>query len=188
MKKILLIVLFLSSAVFASTYEVDMAHSKVGFKVKHMMISNVYGSFANYDATIDYDENSKKFKTLDANIEVSSINTENTDRDKHLKSAEFFDTEKFPTIGFKLLSIDKNKAIGELSIKKITKKVTFDFQNNGTVKDPWGNTRLGFSLETKINRKEFGLTSNKLLETGGLVVGDEVAITVDIEAKKKKKQ
>ncbi|OUR71154.1 hypothetical protein A9Q76_06075 [Arcobacter sp. 31_11_sub10_T18] len=186
MKKLLLAILFLSSTLFASSFNIDPVHSKVSFKVKHLMITNVYGTFSKYNATIDYDEGMKKVTTLIGNIEVASINTENEKRDKDLRSSNFFDAKNFPIISFKLLSVDGDEAVGELTIKGVTKKVNFDFENNGTVVDPWGNTRLGLSLETKISRKEFGIMYNKVLEAGGLVVADKVKITVDIEAIKKK--
>jgi len=182
MRKLLLAVLFLSSSLFASGYNIDPVHSKVSFKVKHLMITNVYGTFSKYDATIDYDEKSKKLRSLMANIDVNSISTENVKRDKHLRSADFFDAAKFPNMKFVILSISDDEAVGELTIKGITKKITFDFENNGIVKDPWGNTRLGLALEGKISRKEFNLTWNKVLETGSVVVGDKIKITVDIEA------
>lgn len=184
MKKLLLTLLVLGTTVFASNYKVDASHSKITFKVKHMAISNVYGTFGKYDANINYDEAKKELTDLSAKVDVTSINTENKKRDNHLKSKDFFNTEAFPNIDFKLLSVNNDEAIAELTIKGITKKVTFDFENNGVVKDPWGNTKLGFSLEAKINRKDYGLTWNKLLETGSLVVGDNIKITVDIEAKK----
>jgi len=184
MKKLLLAVLVLSSTVFASSFQLDAAHSKVTFKVKHMAISNVYGSFSKYDAIIDYNVESKTLNDLSANIDTSSINTANKKRDGHLKSADFFDVKKYPNIDFKLISTNGDEAIAELTIKGITKKVIFDYENNGTVKDPWGNTKLGLALEAKISRKEFGLTWNKVIEAGSLVVGDKVSITVDIEAKK----
>ncbi len=186
MKKLLLAILFLSSTLFASMYDIDPVHSKVSFKVKHLMITNVYGTFSKYDATIDYDEKTKKLKTLMAKVDVNSINTENVKRDKHLRSADFFDASNFPSINFALISISDDEAVGELTIKGISKKVTFEFENNGTVVDPWGNTRLGLALEAKISRKEFNLTWNKVLETGSVVVGDKIKITVDIEAIKKK--
>ncbi|RDX34777.1 polyisoprenoid-binding protein [Arcobacter sp. HD9-500m-PIT-SAG03] len=169
---------------FASTFQIDAAHSKIAFKVKHLAISNVYGSFTKYDANIEYDVNSKKLNALTANVDVNSVDTDNLKRDGHLKSADFFDTKQFPKIAFKLISTSDDEAIAELTIKGITKKVTFDYENNGVIKDPWGNTKLGVSLETKISRKEFGLTWNKVLETGSFVVGDKITINVDIEAKK----
>jgi len=184
MKKLLLAVLVLSSSIFAASFQVDSAHSKITFKVKHLAISNVYGSFAKYDANIDYDINSKKLNALTADVDVNSVDTDNVKRDGHLKSADFFDAKQFPKIAFKLISTSGDEAVGELTIKGITKKVTFDYENNGVIKDPWGNTKLGLSLETKISRKAFGLTWNKVLETGSFVVGDKITINVDIEAKK----
>ena len=184
MKKLLLSILVLGSTVFASTFALDTTHSKITFKVKHMAISNVYGNFAKFDATIDYNEKTKVFKELSANVNVSSIDTDNEKRDGHLKSKDFFDINTFPNIAFKLLSVNGDEAQALLTIKGISKKVTLDFENNGTVKDPWGNTKLGLSFSTKISRKAFGLTWNKLLETGSLVVGDKITITIDLEAKK----
>ncbi|NQY93558.1 MAG: polyisoprenoid-binding protein [Campylobacteraceae bacterium] len=184
MKKLLLAVLILSSSVFAASFKVDTAHSKITFKVKHLAISNVYGTFSKYDANIDYDVATKKLNALTADVDVNSVDTENVKRDGHLKSADFFDAKQFPTINFKLISTSGDEAIGELTIKGITKTVTLDFENNGVIKDPWGNTKLGLALETKISRKEFGLTWNKVLETGSFVVGDKITINIDIEAKK----
>ena len=184
MKKLLLSALLLSSSLFASTYTLDKAHSKITFKVKHMAISNVYGSFDSYKTTIDYDEKTKVFNKLLANIDVSSINTDNEKRDTHLKSKDFFSVNKYPNIDFKLLSVNGDEAKASLTIKGITKIVNLDFENNGIAKDPWGNTKLGLSFQTKISRKDFGLTWNKLLETGSLIVGDKITITVDLEAKK----
>lgn len=183
-KKLLLSLLVIGTSIFASTYQLDSAHSKVSFKVKHMAISNVYGNFSKFDATIDYNDKTKVFKELSANVNVNSINTDNEKRDGHLKSKDFFDANTFPNITFKLLSVSGDEAEAMLTIKGISKKVTLDFENNGTVKDPWGNTKLGLSFSTKISRKAFGLTWNKLLETGSFVVGDKITITVDLEAKK----
>ncbi|PHR68927.1 MAG: hypothetical protein COA66_15800 [Arcobacter sp.] len=184
MKKLLLSLLLLGSSVFASSYQLDTAHSKISFKVKHMAISNVYGSFTNFDATIDYNEDTKVFKELSAKVVVASIDTNNVKRDGHLKSEDFFNEKVFPNITFKLLSVNADEAKALLTIKGISKEVILDFENNGTVKDPWGNTKLGLSFSTKISRKMFGLTWNKLLETGSLIVGDKITITVDLEAKK----
>jgi len=183
-KKLLLSLLLLGNVAFASNYQLDKSHSKISFKVKHMVITNVYGTFGNYEATIDYNKDTRVFKELSANINVASIDTDNKKRDGHLKSKDFFDINTFPNIAFKLLSVNGDEAQALLTIKGISKKVTLDFENNGTVKDPWGNTKLGLSFSTKISRKAFGLTWNKLLETGSLVVGDKITITVDLEAKK----
>ncbi len=184
MKKIILAWLLVSSVVFASTYKVDLSHSKIGFKIKHLAITNVYGTFDKFDAVIEYDEKTKKLTKLQGDISVKSINTQNEKRDKHLQSNDFFDVEKFPSITFELLSISGDELIANLTIKGITKKVVFDYENNGVIKDPWGNTKLGFSLEGKIKRKDFGITWNKTLDSGFFVLGEKVRITVDIEAKK----
>ena len=186
MNKILLLVLIFTSTVFASAFKVDSVHSKISFKVKHLMITNVYGTFSNYSTSIDYDENSKQFSTLNASVDVNSISTENAKRDKHLRSKDFFDVINHPNMSFKLISIDGDEALAELTIKGITQKISFELENNGTIKDPWGNTRLGFSLEAKISRKSYNLSWNKVLETGSVVVGDKIKIMVDIEAIKQK--
>lgn len=184
MKKIILTLLVLSSVVFASTYKVDLSHSKIGFKIKHLAISNVYGSFDNFDATINYDEKSRTLTKLESIVDAKSINTKNGKRDKHLRSDDFFDVAKFPDIKFQLLSILGDELTANLTIKGITKKVTFEYENNGIIKDPWGNTKLGFSFEGKIKRKDFNITWNKTLDAGSFVLGEKVKITVDIEAKK----
>lgn len=184
MKKILASLLVAGSTLFAGTYAVDASHSKVGFKIKHLSISNVYGTFDKFDANIEYDEKTKLLKVLKSKVDISSINTQNTKRDNHLKSEEYFDMKKYPNMSFKLLEVKDDKIIADLTIKGITKKVEFDYENNGTVKDPWGNTKLGFSLETKINRVDFGLKANKLLDSGALLLGEKVKITADIQAKK----
>ena len=184
MKRLLFMLLVLGTSVFAANYQIDKAQSKISFKVKHMAISNVYGSFTNFDAKINYNDTTKVFETLSAKIDVNSIDTDNVKRDGHLKSEDFFNEKVFPNITFKLLSVNDDEAKALLTIKGISKEVILDFENNGTVKDPWGNTKLGLSFSTKISRKAFGLTWNKLLETGSFVVGDKITITVDIEAKK----
>lgn len=184
MKKILAGLLIVGSALFAGTYSVDASHSKVGFKIKHLSISNVYGTFDKFDANIEYDEKTKALKVLNSTVAVNSVNTQNEKRDKHLLESDYFDAKKYPTMKFELLEIKEDAMIANLTIKGITKKVEFDYENNGIVKDPWGNTKLGFSLEAKINRVDFGLKANKLLDSGGLLLGEKVKITVDIEAKK----
>jgi len=186
MNKLLLMVLIFTTTVFASAFKVDSVHSKISFKVKHLMITNVYGTFSKYDAIIDYDEKTKKFNTLSAKVDINSISTENAKRDKHLRSKDFFHVREYPLMSFQLLSLNEDEAIAELTIKGITQKVSFELENNGTIKDPRGNTRLGFSLEAKISRKSFNLSWNKVLEAGSVVVGDKIKIMVDIEAVKQK--
>jgi len=184
MKKILAGLLVAGSTLFAGTYAVDASHSKVGFKIKHLSISNVYGTFDKFDANIEYDEKTKELTVLNSKVDVNSINTKNDDRDAHLKKSDYFDAAKYPSLTFKLIEIKDDKMIADLTIKGVTKKVEFDYENNGIVKDPWGNTKLGFSLEAKINRIDFGLKANKILDSGSLLLGEKVKITADIEAKK----
>ncbi len=184
MKKILAGLLVSGAMLFAGTYKIDSSHSKVGFKIKHLSISNVYGTFDKFDANIEYDEKTKQLKVLKSEVDVNSVNTQNEKRDAHLKESDYFDVKKYPNMNFELVEIKDDVLVANLTIKGITKKVEFDYENNGIVKDPWGNTKLGFSLEAKINRVDYGLKANKLLDSGGLLLGEKVKINVDIEAKK----
>lgn len=184
MKKILAGLVLSGAMLFAGTYQLDASHSKVGFKIKHLSISNVYGTFDKFDANIEYDEKTKELKVLKSKVDVNSVNTKNEKRDAHLLEEDYFDAKKYPNMSFELVEIKDDTLIANLTIKGITQKVEFDYENNGIVKDPWGNTKLGFSLEGKINRVEYGLKANKLLDSGGLLLGEKVKINVDIEAKK----
>lgn len=184
MKKMLVSLLVLGSTLFAGNYELDASHSNVGFKIKHLSISTVYGNFENFDVNIEYNEKTKVLKILKASINVDSLNTKNVKRDIHLKQKDYFNVSKFPKISFELLEIKDDKMLANLTIKNITKKIEFDYENNGVIKDPWGNTKLGFSIEAKIIRAEFGLKANKILDSGSLLLGENVVITADIEAKK----
>ena len=170
-----------SSALFAGTYNVDASHSNVGFKVKHLMISNVSGKFDKFNGTFEYDEKTKKLKSLVGEVTVSSINTEDEKRDTHLKSADFFDEVNHPTLTFKLDKVDGNSAYGKLTIRGVTKDVKLDLENNGTAVDPWGNTRVALALTGKINRTDFGLNWNKALEAGGVLVDETVKLNVEVE-------
>lgn len=176
----LLLALALGSTVAsAALYEVDQAHSNVGFKVKHMMISNVSGSFGDFTGSFDLADGT--LNALKGTIKTISIDTDNQDRDKHLRSADFFDADNHPTITFELTKQEGTKVHGDLSIKGITKPVVLTLESGGEMKDPWGNMRTAFALEGEINRKDFGLAWNKALETGGVVVGETVKITIDIQ-------
>lgn len=186
MKKNILAILLLSSVLFAGNYTLDESHSRVGFKIKHLAVSNVYGTFDKFDTNIVYDEKTKKFTTLTAEVQVDTLNTRNKKRDTHLKEEGFFNVAKYPAIKFELLEIKDDKAIANVTIKGITKKVEFDYENYGVIKDPWGNQRLGFYLEGKINREDFGLQQSALMETTSLVLGKTVKITADIQAKQAK--
>ena len=186
LKKLVITSSLLVSTLFAGTYNVDKSHSNVGFEVKHMMISNLKGKFDNFNGTFEYDEKTNTIKSLVGTIEVSSINTDEKERDEHLKGADFFDVAKYENITFKLEKIKENKALGKLTIHGITKDVTLDFENSGTIKDPWGNTRVGLALSGKINRFDYGLKYNTILEAGGVAVGEMVKLNIEIEGIKEK--
>ncbi len=165
-------------------WNLDPTHSELTFKVKHLMISNVKGEFTKFNATIEGDtfENSKITATVDA----ASVFTNNTDRDGHLKSADFFEVETYPSLKFESTSITKEDEgeytlIGELTIKGTTKTVELDVEFGGYMKYPYGNQKAGFSIEGKINRKDFGLNWNAALETGGVLVSDDVKITAEVQ-------
>lgn len=170
-----------ASALFAGTYNIDKSHSNVGFKVKHMMISNVSGNFNEFNGSFEYDENTNTVKNLNGTIEVNSINTENEKRDGHLRNSDFFAADKYPQITFTLEKVDGDKAYGKLTMRGVTKDVELDFENNGSIKDPWGNTRVGIALSGKVNRLDYGIKYNKVLEAGGVAVGDMVKLDIELE-------
>ena len=173
-----------------TTWNIDPAHTTAEFKVRHMMITNVKGQFSGVTGVVTLDEKDVTKSRVEASIEVTSINTREADRDTHLKSADFFHVEKFPALAFASTRVTRAgegelKVEGDLTIRGVSRKVTFAVEGpTPPGKDPWGNTRMGFSATTKINRKDFGLTWNAALETGGILVGDEVTITLDVEAVK----
>ena len=188
----LLITLTLPAMAAAATWTIDPEHSSVGFKIRHLMVSNVKGSFDKYVGTVELDEKDITKSKVDVSIETASINTNVQKRDDHLRSADFFDVATYPTMTFKSKKVakagkDKLKVTGDLTLHGITKEVvlTVDGPSKET-KDPWGNIRRGASATATINRKDFGLTWNKALETGGVVVGDEVTILIEIEMIKAK--
>lgn len=170
-----------ASALYAGTFNVDKDHSSVGFKVKHMMISNVKGKFDKFDGSFSYDEKANKLLSLNGVVDTSSINTNNDKRDAHLKSADFFDVKKYPNITFDLTKVQGDTAYGKLTMHGITQNVELEYEDNGVIKDPWGNTRVGLVLSGKINRKDFGLLYNTALEAGGVLIGDEVKLDVELE-------
>lgn len=172
--------------VSTTTWNIDPAHTVAEFKVKHMMISNVKGQFAKVTGVLTLDESDLTKSHVEATIDASSIETRDAQRDGHLKSADFLHVEKFPTLSFKSASItDRNgehTVEGDLTIRGVTRRVRFNVEGpTPPTKDPWGNTRIAVSATAKINRKDFGLTWNTALETGGVLVGDEVTITLDAE-------
>ena len=170
-----------------TTWNIDPAHSVAEFKVKHMMISNVKGQFAKVTGELTLDDSVLTNSKVEAVIEAASIETRDAQRDAHLKSPDFLDAEKFPTLSFKSTRVslvrDGELAVeGDLTIRGVTRKVVFTVEGpTPPAKDPWGNTRVAVSATTKINRKDFGLTWNTALETGGILVGDEVTITLDVQ-------
>lgn len=162
----------------------DPTHSELTFKVKHLMISNVKGEFKNFTADIE-NENLENV-SVKVSVDTSSVYTNNTDRDNHLKSADFFDVENYPVMTFESTNFTKVddtelKLKGMLTIKGISKEIVLDVEYGGTNKDPWGNEKAGFSLNGKINRKDWGLTWNAALETGGVLVSDEVKISGEVQ-------
>lgn len=167
----------------------DPMHSEINFKVKHMMIANVTGGFTKFDvnATTEGDDFSKA--KINFTADINSINTNNDQRDGHLKSADFFDAEKFPQLKFESTSLNKKsddefQMNGNLTIKDVTKPVSLQVNFGGIGKDPYGNTKAGFTIEGKINRKDFGLNWNAALETGGMLVGEELKIQSEIQLAK----
>ncbi len=170
-----------------TTWNIDPVHSTAEFKVKHMMISNVKGRFSAVAGTLNLDESDVTKSKVEATIDAASIDTRDAQRDAHLKSPDFLDVEKFPTLAFKSSSVKRAgdgelKVAGELTIHGVTRSVVFDVEGpTAPGKDPWGNTRIGLSATTKINRKDFGLTWNAALETGGILVGDDVTLTLDVQ-------
>jgi polyisoprenoid-binding protein YceI len=164
----------------------DPTHSEITFKVKHLMITNVKGEFKKFEASLTSDDDKLTNAVAKASIDLSSISTNNEDRDGHLKSADFFDVENNKTIEFESTSFerfdDENGQLkGKLTIKGITKEVSFDLEFGGISKDPWGNEKAGFSLNGKINRTDFGLTWNAALETGGVLVSEDVKIAAEVQ-------
>ena len=171
----------------ATTWNIDPAHSVAEFKVKHMMISNVKGSFPKLSGVLTLAEGNLAQSSVEASIDVASIGTNDAQRDGHLKSADFFDVEKFPTMtfkstGVKITGAGEGTVEGDLTIRDVTRKVVFSVEGpTAPGQDPWGNTRIGVSATTKISRKDFGLIWNAALETGGVLVGDDVTITLDVQ-------
>jgi len=179
-----------AAASTVTTWEIDPAHAHAQFKVRHMMIANVKGEFTKLTGTAKWDSADITKSSLEATIDVASINTREPQRDAHLKSADFFDAEHYPTITFRSTKItptnEGHEITGDLTIRGVTKSVTLAVEGpTPESKDPWGNTRVGVELTTTIDRKDFGLTWNATLETGGVLVGEKVAITVDAELIKK---
>ncbi len=177
-------ILLLNPAVFAATYKIDTDHTTVSFKIRHIL-TNVQGHFRQFEGSFDYDPAKPETWKTNATIQAASIDTNVPQRDKHLRSTDFFDVEKFPTIMFKGTEVadvtpTSAKLHGLLTIHGVEKPVVLDLEIQDVVKDPWGNVIASFTATTKINRKDFGLTWNQVLEAGKVLVGDEVEITLEV--------
>lgn len=169
-----------------SNWTIDPTHSAIEFSVKHMMISKVKGAFNKFDATISADASDLTTADIDFTIDVASIDTKNEDRDNHLRSADFFNVEQFPTLSFKAAKIEKTDedeyaVTGDVTLHGVTKQETFAITFEGQGKDPWGNEKAGFSGTGKIKRSDYGLTWNAALETGGVLVGDQITINIELQ-------
>lgn len=164
-----------------TNWSVDNAHSEIAFKVKHMMISTVTGFFEDFQATAKTEGDNFNDATVEFSAKTASINTKNSDRDAHLKSDDFFNSEKFPELKFTSKSFDGEKLIGDLTIRDVTKEVTLDADFNGIVVDPYGQTKAGFEIKGEINRKDFNLTWSAVTEAGSIVVSDKVKLVVDVQ-------
>lgn len=169
----------------------DIAHSSVNFWIRHLMVSKVHGRFTQWNGAFELDEANPAASHVEVQIETSSIDTQELQRDTHLRSPDFLDVEKYPHITFRSTGVEASggegyRLTGELTICGTTKSVVLDVEYAGRVKDPWGGERAGFTAKTTINRKDFGLTWNKAIEAGGVMVGDKVEISIEVEAVKAK--
>ncbi len=171
------------------TWEIDKTHSSVGFAVKHMMISTVRGHFARFDGALELDPSALERARVTATIDVESIDTGVADRDTHLKSADFFDAENHPKLEFKSTSVRQRGSevtvVGQLKMRDVSREITLSGEVEGPAKDPWGNQRVGFSLSGELDREEFGLGWNQVLEAGGVLVGKKVKLSIEAQAVQK---
>ena len=176
----------LATATAVRTYTIDKSHSEAYFQVRHL-ITKVRGHFSDFAGTIDFDQEKPERSSVLFSIQTASIDTDQVDRDNHLRNDDFFAVEKYPTLTFKSTAItpksgDDYNVEGDLTIRDVTKRIVVPVTHLGTAKDPWGNEKLAFEAEITINRKDFGLTYNAVLETGGFLVGDEVKVSLQIQA------
>jgi polyisoprenoid-binding protein YceI len=170
-------------------WNIDGAHSGINFSIRHMVVAKVRGRFAKYTGRLELDDDDLTRSAVEATIDASSIDTGTPQRDEHLRSADFFDVEKFPELRFRSQRIEKvddarYRVIGELTIRDVTREVALDVEYGGRAKDPWGNERVGFVAKTALDRKDFGLKWNQALEAGGVLVGDRVDIELEVQAVK----
>jgi polyisoprenoid-binding protein YceI len=169
-----------------TNWKIDPTHSELTFKVKHLMVSNVSGQFESFDGNFETEGDNFNNAKINFTADIDSINTRNADRDTHLKSGDFFDAEKFPKMSFvatdsSKLGEDEFTLTGDLTIRDVTKSVTLKGEFGGVGQDPWGNTKAGFTITGKFNRKDFGLNWNAALETGGVLVSDEVKVNAEVQ-------
>jgi polyisoprenoid-binding protein YceI len=185
-----LIAIIASAGLAADKYTIDKSHSSIQFSVRHMVISKVKGEFVEYAGTIHYDADDITKSSVDVTFQVSSIDTKDEKRDEHLRSPDFFDAPNHPEITFKSKRVEKSGdgtvLVGDLTMHGVTKEISMPFEVTGVITDPWGNTRMGASAKLKLNRQDYGVSWSKKLDNGGLVVGDDVEIEIEIEAIKDK--
>lgn len=170
----------------AGTWQIDASHSSAQFAVRHLMIATVKGGFNDLQGTVAYDPANRARVDIDVRIPVASINTREAKRDEHLKSDDFFNAETFPFISFKGKRVEgdvngKFRVVGDLTIRDVTREVVLEVRNEGAGSDPWGNERIGFSASTRINRTDYGLEWNVALEAGGVMVSEEVKVSLDVQ-------
>jgi polyisoprenoid-binding protein YceI len=182
-------ILFLWGAVgHAATYTIDPSHSRMGFAVKHLMGTEVQGQFNEYEGTVEYDPADPGATKVDVTIQAASIDTNEAKRDEHLRGADFLKTEEFPTITFKAAGVNKTDSnyviVGDLTIKGVTKTISIPSQLAGPIQSPFGGEVMAITGETVVNRQDFGVSWNKILDNGGLLVGDEARLIINVEAKK----
>jgi len=178
--------LFVGVAFGADTYTIDAVHSSIAFSIQHLVINHVHGNFTEVSGNILYDEADITKSSVGVTLQASSINTNNANRDKDLRSANFFDVEKYPTITFKSTRIEKQEGgwvcVGTLTMHGVSKEIAVPFTITGKIKDPWGKTRIGIEGELTLNRQDFGISWNKMMEGGGLVIANKVKVTLNVEA------
>ena len=167
--------------VVKTKWNIDVAHSEIGFKVKHMMISTVTGHFEDFNATVETGDDNFIDAAFNFTAKTDSINTKNNDRDAHLKSDDFFNAEVYPELTFNSKSFDGNTLVGELTIRDITKEVSLDVDFNGIAVDPYGQTKAGFEITGNLNRKDFNLTWSAITEAGSIVVSDTIKLVIDLQ-------
>lgn len=177
--------LVLAAGAQAADYVIDASHSSVAFKVRHMMVSKVSGTFDSFSGSAQFTADEPGAWSVEAVIEMSSINTNDAKRDDHLRSPDFFDVESHPEMTFKSTGVevdgDDIMLLGELTLMGVTKPVELELEFNGEITDPWGNQRAGFSAEGKLDRRDFGMSWNKAMDKGGIVVGNDVTIDLEVE-------